>query len=115
MICRIWHGWATPERADAYEAIVRNEVLPAIERRRIEGLRQIDLLRRDVEGEVEFTTFMWFDDLSAVRAFMGDDYSVSHVPPAARAVLARFDERAEHAEVLERRFQPSLDNSDASA
>jgi hypothetical protein len=36
---------------------------------------------------------------------MGDDYEVSHVPSEARAVLARFDERAAHYEVVERRPQ----------
>jgi heme-degrading monooxygenase HmoA len=105
MICRIWHGWTTPENAAAYERIVRGEVIPGIEKRRIPGFRQIDLLRREAENEVEFTTLMWFDSLDAVRDFVGDDYSVSHVPPAARAVLLRFDERVIHCEVLDRRAQ----------
>ena len=53
----------------------------------------------------KFTTLMWFDNLGSVRAFMGEDYSVSHVPAAARAVLKRFDERAAHHAVLDRRMQ----------
>ncbi len=105
MICRLWRGWATPRNADAYERIVRSEVIPAIEARRITGFQHIDLMRRDADGEVEFVTLMWFDRLDDVRAFMGEDYSLSHVPPQARAVLARFDERAQHFEVLERRAQ----------
>ena len=40
-----------------------------------------------------------------IRAFIGEDYAVSHVPPAAQAVLARFDRRAAHYEVLDRRPQ----------
>jgi hypothetical protein len=48
---------------------------------------------------------MWFDSLDAIKAFMGKDYSVSHVPPQARAVLTRFDERAAHYEVIDRRAQ----------
>jgi hypothetical protein len=48
---------------------------------------------------------MWFDSLDAVKAFMGDDYSLSHVPLQARAVLSRFDERASQFEVLDRRPQ----------
>jgi hypothetical protein len=48
---------------------------------------------------------MWFDRLDAVRAFMGDDYSLRHVPPSARAALARFDTRAAHFEALDRRDQ----------
>jgi hypothetical protein len=48
---------------------------------------------------------MWFDDLAAVRRFTGDDHEVSHVPLVARAVLARFDERAAHYDVVDRRSQ----------
>jgi hypothetical protein len=36
---------------------------------------------------------------------MGNDYSVSHVPAAAQAVLKRFDEHAAHYEVIDRREQ----------
>ena len=46
MICRIWRGWTTPQNADAYESVVRAEVIPGIEALRIEGFRHIDLLRR---------------------------------------------------------------------
>lgn len=105
MICRIWHGWTTPGNADAYEAIVRGEVIPGIEARKIPGFRHIDLLRREGDAEVEFVTMMWFDDLDAIRAFMGDDYTVAHVPTRARAVLARFDDHATHYGVIDRREQ----------
>ncbi len=71
MICRIWRGWTTPQNADAYESIVRNQVIPGIEAMRIEGFRHIDLLRRLSNPEVEFASIMWFDDLAAVRRFTG--------------------------------------------
>jgi antibiotic biosynthesis monooxygenase (ABM) superfamily enzyme len=105
MICRVWRGWATPGDAAAYEAVVRGQVIPGIEARKIPGFQAIDLMRRDLGAEVEFQTLMWFDDLAAVKAFMGEDYEASHVPEAARAVLARFDARAAHFEVLDRRVQ----------
>ena len=105
MICRLWRGWTTPANAAAYEAIVRSEVIPGIEARQIPGFRHIDLMRRDLGDEVEFQTLMWFDDLDSIRAFVGEDYAVSHVPPAAQAVLARYDRRAAHFEVLDRRPQ----------
>ena len=105
IICRLWRGWATPENADAYERIVRGEVIPGIEARRIPGFRHIDLMKRHLDDEVEFQTLMWFDSLNSIIAFMGEDYAVSHVPAAARAVLKRFDERAAHFEVIDRREQ----------
>ena len=105
MICRLWRGWTTPENAAGYERIVRGEVIPGIEALRMPGFRHIDLMRRDLGHEVEFQTFMWFDSLDSIVAFVGEDYSVSHVPAAARAVLSRFDDRAAHYEVIDRRPQ----------
>ena len=105
MICRLWRGWTTPANAGAYERIVRGEVIPAIEAQRIAGFLHIDLMRREAGDEIEFQTLMWFESLDSIRVFMGEDYAVSHVPEAARAVLSRFDARAVHFEVIERRPQ----------
>jgi hypothetical protein len=105
MICRVWRGWTTPENADDYERIVRDEVIPAIEARKIPGFRHIDLMKRDRGDEIEFRTLMWFESLDAIKAFIGEDYSVSHVPASARAGLKRFDERAAHYDVIDRREQ----------
>lgn len=105
MICRVWRGWTSPANAAAYEAIVRGEVIPGIEARRIAGFRHIDLMRRELGDEIEFQTLMWFDDLESIIAFVGEDYAASHVPAAARAVLAHFDDRAAHYELLDRREQ----------
>jgi antibiotic biosynthesis monooxygenase (ABM) superfamily enzyme len=105
MIYRAWRGWTTRDNADAYERIVSGEVIPAIEARNIAGFRHIDLMKRDLGDEIEFATMMWFDSLDSIKAFVGEDCSVSHVPDAARAVLERFDERAAHYEVIDRREQ----------
>lgn len=102
MISRIWHGWTSRENADAYEALLRNEIFTGIEGLAIDGYRGIHLLRRDVDEGVEFVTIMWFDSLEAVRTFAGKDYEAAVVPPAARRLLARFDERSAHYDVIER-------------
>jgi len=99
MICRIWHGWTIPANADAYEKLLRSEIFRGIAERRIPGYQGIELLRRSREREVEFVTLMWFDSLDAVRAFAGADHEVAVVPPAARALLERFDARSAHYEV----------------
>jgi antibiotic biosynthesis monooxygenase (ABM) superfamily enzyme len=102
MISRIWHGWAAPHNADAYEALLRHEIFVGIRNRQIAGYRGIDLLRRDVGIEVEFVTIMWFDSLDAVQAFAGEDYETAVVPTKARLLLSRFDVRSAHYEVIER-------------
>lgn len=106
MICRVWRGWTTKHNAGAYERIVRREVIPGIEARRIPGFRSIDLVRRDRDHDVEFMTLMWFDTLDSVKGFMGEDYETAHVPPHAREVLAGFDHHSAHYDVLDRREQP---------
>jgi heme-degrading monooxygenase HmoA len=99
VIARIWHGWSTGEKADAYERLVSEEVLPSIHR--IDGFVGYDLLRADQEdGEAEFVTVTYFESLDAVRAFAGEDYEAAVVPHEARELLARFDERSRHYEVL---------------
>jgi heme-degrading monooxygenase HmoA len=105
MICRIWRGWTTPDNAAAYQSLVLEQVIPGIESRAIKGFEHIDLVRRDLTDEVEFCTLMWFRSLEAIRDFMGEDYTVSHVPDAARKVLSRFDTHAAHYEIVDRRPQ----------
>jgi heme-degrading monooxygenase HmoA len=103
MISRIWHGYTTPGDADAYEALLRAEIFEGIAARKIHGYRGIELLRRPVDGEVEFVTVMWFDSLDDVRAFAGTDFEVAVVPPKARQLLSRFDARSAHYEVRKAR------------
>ena len=103
MIERLWHGWTTPENADQYEALLKSDVFPGIAAKQIAGYRGIRLLRRSLAtGEVEFLTIMSFESWDSVRAFGGDDYEKAYVPPSARALLARFDERSAHYELRER-------------
>ncbi len=99
MIGRIWHGWTKPENADVYDTLLQTEIFVGIKGRRIPGFREIQLFRRDAGAEVEFVTIMWFDSLDAVRIFAGEDYEQCVVPPAARAILSRFDDRSQHYEV----------------
>lgn len=99
MISRIWHGWTVPENAEAYESLLKREVFVGIRERKLVGFESIQLFRRKLGDEVEFVTVMWFDSLDSVRIFAGEDYEAAVVPPAARALLSRFDERSQHYEV----------------
>lgn len=102
-IGRIWHGWTKPENADRYENLLRTEIFPGIEDKNVAGFERIDLFRRDMPGEVEFVTIMWFDSWDAVKRFAGHEYETAYVPAKAREVLARFDARSIHYEVCETR------------
>ena len=99
MIVRIWHGWTDPANADAYQALLEEEIFVGIGDRKIPGYQGIQLLRRNLGAEVEFVTIMTFENLDTVRRFAGEDYEAAVVPPKARALLARFDERSQHYEL----------------
>jgi antibiotic biosynthesis monooxygenase (ABM) superfamily enzyme len=102
MIARIWHGWATAANADAYERLLRTEIIPDIAAKRVGGYRGIQVLRQPARhDEVEFVTIMRFDSLEAVKHFAGDDYERAYVIPRARELLSRFDERSQHYEIRE--------------
>lgn len=99
MISRIWHGYTSQANADAYEALLKNEIFTGIKNRKISGYKGIQLFRRNLDAEVEFITVMWFESLDAVRVFAGEDYEAAVVPPNARLLLSRFDARSQHYEV----------------
>ena len=101
-VARIWHGWTTVDNADAYQSVVEGEVFPAIFERHIPGLVSAQLMRANdvVDGEVEFTTIIWFESLDSVKNFMGKDYRQAHMPDNARAELKRFDAVAKHFHVF---------------
>src|SRR5215470_10223147 len=71
MIARIWHGFTSPEHANAYEAMLKPELLPGISK--VKGY----LLRRDAGAEVEFITIMLWDSIDAIRSVAGEDYETA--------------------------------------
>lgn len=97
VIGRLWHGWTTRENADAYEELLRREILPGI--RGIDGYRGAYVLRREVEGGVEFATLTLWDSMDAISAFAGEDVDRAVVLPEAEELLDRFDERSAHFEI----------------
>ena len=103
MISRIWHGWTTPDNADKYETLLKEEIFVGIENMHVRGFKGIQLLRRELGEEVEFVTIMTFDSLEAVAEFAGEDYEVAYVPAKAREVLSHFDEWSQHYEIRAKR------------
>ena len=102
MIGRMWHGWTTPQNADKYEKLLKEEIFSGIAEKEVSGYKGIQLFRRTLDNdEVEYVTIMWFDSWDAVKQFAGEDYEQAYVPAAAQEVLARFDERSQHYEIRE--------------
>jgi len=97
MIARLWRGWTTPENADAYEALLKERVLPGLQG--ISGYVGGYVLRQSGTDEVEFVVLNFFESLEAVRAFAGPDYTVPVFEPEARELLSKVEPKASHYEV----------------
>jgi antibiotic biosynthesis monooxygenase (ABM) superfamily enzyme len=98
MVARVWHGYAaTQEHADAYEALLKPELLPGISTKK--GYRGSHLLRRTAGDEIEFITILFFDTLDDIKAITGPDYETAVIPQERRQYLSRFDAKAVHYEV----------------
>jgi heme-degrading monooxygenase HmoA len=97
VIARVWHGYTKPEHADAYEAMLKPELLPGISKAK--GYRGSYLLRRAAGDEVEFITIMLWDSIDAIRAVAGPDYESAVIPEERRKYLSRHDAKSAHYEV----------------
>ena len=58
------------------------------------------MLRREQGDRVEFTVITLWDSFDAIRRFAGDDADVAVVPAGAQALLASWDARALHWDVV---------------
>jgi antibiotic biosynthesis monooxygenase (ABM) superfamily enzyme len=100
-IKRIWRGWTTPRNAAAYRRVLKEQVRPGIEAKRIPGFQSLELLSRDLGREVEFMTIMTFDSIENVVGLQGDNYERAYVPDAAKDVLSRWDDVCLHYETAD--------------
>jgi heme-degrading monooxygenase HmoA len=98
VIARVWHGYTKPEHANAYEAMLKPELLPGVSR--IQGYRGSYLLRRSLGDEVEFITVMLWDSIDSLRAVTGPDHETAVIPEERRKYLSHFDGKSSHYEVV---------------
>ncbi len=99
MIARHWTGIARPGRAESYVNHLRTDTFPQLSA--ILGFVRAVILRREVDGGTEFRIITEWESLAAIRAFAGRDPEAAVVPPAVQAMLAHYDARAEHYEIVD--------------
>jgi heme-degrading monooxygenase HmoA len=97
MIARHWRGWTKVGDADAYESLLKEKVLPALQQ--IAGYKGGYILRDDGPSEAEFVVVNLFESLDAVKRFAGPDYRTPVFEPEARRLLTRLEPVAMHYEV----------------
>jgi heme-degrading monooxygenase HmoA len=98
VVLRQWRGVVKPGRADEYIRHLRSETLPALSR--LAGFVDATILRREVEDGTEFQVTTVWRSVEDIKAFAGDDVTQAVVPPAAQAMMVRYDDRAAHYEIV---------------
>jgi hypothetical protein len=99
-IVRTWSATATSAGAGDYSRYFGRTLLPEL--RKLPGFEGAYLLRRDLgeDGTVELTAHTFWASQEAIRAFAGDDITLSVVEPEAQTMLLDFDRTAAHRSVV---------------
>ncbi len=100
MIARRWTGRVAADRSDEYLAYLNETGLK--EYAQTPGHVATTVLRRSVGGVTEFELTTLWESLDAIRAFAGDDISLSRYYPEDDEFLLGMPEHVEHWEVVGR-------------
>jgi len=99
VIARLWRGLARPSQAGAYEEHLRRYTFPAL--KEIPGFVDASILRRPVEGGIEFLIVTQWASIQAIEGFAGSDAEVAVVPAEVQAMMIEYDQRVKHFEVMD--------------
>ena len=98
MICRIWHGRTSRERADAYAAFLEQRAIP--DYRAVLGNIDVAILRRDEGNVSHFLTVTHWVSEHAIRAFAGDAVLKAKYYREDADFLLEFEPEVQHFEVI---------------
>ncbi|MDQ7250985.1 antibiotic biosynthesis monooxygenase family protein [Dongia sedimenti] len=99
-IARIWSCRADPKDPDAYPRHFRDKVLPELDT--IPGFLGAMLMRRDLDGAIEYTVLTRWVSLDVIRRFTGRDVNAAVVHPDIAVALIDYDQTVTHSEIVEK-------------
>jgi heme-degrading monooxygenase HmoA len=99
-IARTWSCRADPKDPDAYPRHFRDKVLPELDA--IPGFLGAMLMRRDLDGAVEYTVLTRWVSLDVIRRFTGRDLNAAVVHPDIAVKLIDYDKTVQHSDILEK-------------
>jgi heme-degrading monooxygenase HmoA len=99
MVARQWHGIVPAEKAESYHNYLLKTGLQ--EYAVVPGNRGVFLFKR-TEGDItHFDTLTFWDSITAVKRFAGEDYEKAKYYAKDKEFLLEFEEKVIHYEVLE--------------
>ena len=87
-VARIWRGRVKTARADKYEAYLRAEGIPPLEKNAL----GVTMLRADREAESEFVTISFWESVDAMSRFAGPNPTRIHNLPRDPEFLVELPE-----------------------
>ena len=99
-IARLWSCRIAPADADLYPKYFRDTVLPELDA--MPGFLGAMLMRREVEGAIEYTMLTRWVSMDVIRRLAGEDVEKPVMHPEITAVLLSYDDRVRHNEILEK-------------
>lgn len=99
MIARVWHGVTELENADEYLCFVRARAIP--DYKSIAGNRGAFVLRKLDEDEAHFITLSFWDSMSSIKEFAGEDVNAAKYYPEDSEFLLEFEPEVSHYELYD--------------
>lgn len=99
-IARIWTCRADPKDPDAYPRHFKDKVLPELDA--IPGFLGAMLMRRELDGAIEYTVLTRWVSMDVIRRFTGRDINAAVVSPEIAVKLIDYDKHVTHTEILEK-------------
>ena len=99
-IARTWNCRADPKDPDAYPRHFRDKVMPALDA--IPGFLGAMLMRRELDGAIEYTVLTRWVSIDMIRRFTGRDLNAAVIDPNIAAKLIDYDKTVQHSEILEK-------------
>ncbi|HSE40720.1 MAG TPA: antibiotic biosynthesis monooxygenase [Acidobacteriota bacterium] len=98
MILRMWKAHSTVLKMNEYIQHATTKVFPGLND--IEGFQGAYLLKREIDGQIEFVVLTLWESMTAVQRFAGSEPDKAVVEPEAQATLTSFEKSVTHFEVV---------------
>lgn len=98
MIARIWQGRTSRDYFEAYSSFLKAKAVP--DYRSTPGFKKLIFLRNITGDEAHFTLITFWENITAVQTFAGDDIEKAKYYPEDEGFLLTFEEKVVHYEVF---------------
>jgi heme-degrading monooxygenase HmoA len=97
MVVRMWHGRVPTEKAARYRDFLNARAIP--DYRSVPGNISVHILERPEGPVTHFITLTFWESMTAIRGFAGDDVDVAKYYPEDREFLLEYEPAVVHYEV----------------